>query len=388
MKQELVENFQISYTLYGTLSAFYLYAYVPMQLIVGFLVDRFNMRYLLSSAVLFCSIGTFLVPLTNEFWVAATGRFLQGFGSAFAFVGLLKLGSVCLPKDRFATFSAAATALGFIGAAFGEFIINKMVANLGWERSLNELAVIGLFLCAVMYFILKLNPRSHKMAVFRAIPSQEIKTSFKDILTNKLIWFSGVLSFLIYLPTTVFADLWGVSYLESTKGYNKEQAALAIAMIYIGWAIGQPLFGHLSDRMHVRVSLMRYGSFVAFFLSLILLYLQLPYVLTCVLFAAFGIASGCQFLTFVLAKDVASHKTTGTAIAFVNTLAMLSGLIFQSVVGWVLDRNSSALGESSGAHLASSYYVAMMIIPIGIGIAFLMTFFVKEKKGQYSASAT
>ena len=48
MEHALREHFSLSATGFGLLSAFYYYAYVPMQVPVGVLMDRFGPRRLLS----------------------------------------------------------------------------------------------------------------------------------------------------------------------------------------------------------------------------------------------------------------------------------------------------------------------------------------------------
>src|SRR5690606_5606120 len=118
----MVEHLQVAFvpanalaldaTHIGHLSAFYYYAYTPMQLPVGLMMDRYGPRNILTLAVLSCAIGTFIFASTTVFWIAAAGRFLIGFGSAFAFVGVLKLAASWLPANRFAFVSGLATTLG------------------------------------------------------------------------------------------------------------------------------------------------------------------------------------------------------------------------------------------------------------------------------------
>src|SRR5437899_1255372 len=86
MELPLRHHFNLSATGFGLLSAFYYYAYVPLQIPVGILLDRYGPRILLTFACFICVLGTFLFAGTQVFWIAASGRFLVGFGSAFAFV--------------------------------------------------------------------------------------------------------------------------------------------------------------------------------------------------------------------------------------------------------------------------------------------------------------
>src|SRR5687768_14654147 len=57
MYTNLTEYFKIDGALFGTLSAFYYYAYTPMQLLVGVILDRYSTKRVITLAILCCAIG-------------------------------------------------------------------------------------------------------------------------------------------------------------------------------------------------------------------------------------------------------------------------------------------------------------------------------------------
>ena len=85
----------------GSLSAFFYYTYVGMQIPVGILIDRFSLRWLLTSMILVCAFGCVIFALTSRLPVAAFARLMMGFGAAFAFVSALKIASVWFPAKQF-----------------------------------------------------------------------------------------------------------------------------------------------------------------------------------------------------------------------------------------------------------------------------------------------
>ena len=99
MQDDLMRYFSINATLFGTFSAFYYYAYTPMQLVVGIMVDKYDVKKVLFLATIVCAIGTTMISYSDSYAIAAAGRFLQGFASAFAWVSILKLGVVFLPAQ-------------------------------------------------------------------------------------------------------------------------------------------------------------------------------------------------------------------------------------------------------------------------------------------------
>ncbi len=102
MTNELMSDLHLNAAELGAMTAFYYYAYTPMQLPAGLLYDRFGPRLLLTLAVSVCALGAFLFAATSNVWMASTGRFLMGIGSAFSFIGALLLVSRWFPPHYFA----------------------------------------------------------------------------------------------------------------------------------------------------------------------------------------------------------------------------------------------------------------------------------------------
>lgn len=101
MVPELMQAFRANATELGILSAFFYFVYTPMQIVVGLLSDLYGPRRILTIAIITCAIGSYLFSTANILLAAAIGRSLIGFGSAFAFVCILKLAAIWLPQRFF-----------------------------------------------------------------------------------------------------------------------------------------------------------------------------------------------------------------------------------------------------------------------------------------------
>ena len=384
MVNPLMAFFRINATTFGTLSAFYFYAYTPMQLVVGIIVDRYSIRHVLVVSIFFCVLGCLLMGITHSLWVAALGRFLQGFGSAFAFVGALKIASIWLPANRFAWYTGINNTIGFLFAGIiGEVALNQFLRITSWQMSFIMLAIIGLLLGCALSFLMRHKPDQAPIPTRQTLSLQESFAHFRAILNIPNIWLTGLIAALLFLPTSVFASLWGIPYLQKLHHYTQSQASFANSMIFVGWAIGSSVAGILSDKLGKRTLLIRIGAFCAFGLACLLLYVgRLNFISVSCLFMLFGMASSVEILTFVLARDYSPHKQAiGTAIAFVNMLSMIGGMLFQAGLGKMLDLHS--IGR---AHQGMRYYSlndfqhAMIIIPLSLLLAFLCSFMLKDYK--------
>jgi MFS family permease len=241
----LMHSYHVKSIEIGVLLAFYFYAYTPMQLLVGVLMDRYGPRRLLTFAVLLCAIGAYLFQATSLIWVADAGRFMIGFGSAFAFVGVLKLATIWLPPERFALVAGFTVMLGMLGAIGADTVLPKMVIAMGWRHAMLVGTGFGLVLAVLIWAIVRdsVSGGKGKMIRHRVRNFRHAIKGLLYIIQDWRIWVTGVVGALMFMPTTIFAGQWGVSFFETTRHLNTEQAGVLNSMIYWGWAVGGPIVG-------------------------------------------------------------------------------------------------------------------------------------------------
>jgi sugar phosphate permease len=390
MEPALRDHFNLSATGFGLISSIYYYAYVIMQLPVGVMLDRYGPQRLLTSACMICVIGTFLFTGTTVFWIAGVGRFLVGFGSAFAFVGVLKLATIWLPENRLAMVSGLTSALGTIGAMIGDNFLLIFVNQFGWVKALNMTAVFGIALSILLWMGIR-DKRATHFKNHGTVPS--LKRGLIDlgiILKNKQIWVNGFYGCLVYLPTTVFAELWGIPYLRNAHGLSNEAAGLANSLLFLGFTIGAPLMGFISDKLARRKFPMFIGAAGAAIVMMLILYMPgLSETHIQVLMFLLGLLYSAQAIVFAVGRELSPGEAAGTAMAATNMIVMLGAMFLQPLVGHLLDFSLSAhMGDvgTTGAALQNmqklytvdDYRFALSIIPMGIVIAALLTFFLKE----------
>jgi len=397
MEAALRSHFNLSATGFGFLSAFYYYAYVPMQLPVGVLMDRFGPRRLLTIACLICVVGTFLFASTPLFWVAATGRFLVGLGSAFAFVGVLKLATIWLPEDKLAMVAGIATALGTIGAMIGDNLLGGMVAKIGWQQTVNFSAIFGVGLIFVLWFGI----RDQKRHLRQSGTIDSIKKNMVDlgiIVRNKQIWINGLYGCLVYLPTTVFAELWGIPYLRHAHGLTESGANAANSLLFLGFTIGAPLMGFISDKIKRRKLPMLVGASGAAVVMIVILYMPgLNQTSINILMCLLGLLYSAQAIVFAVGRELSPKEAAGTAIAMTNMIVMIGAMFLQPVVGRLLDWSMLArtsaqaipiqVDKMQQLYTAHDYQFALSIIPLGILIAAVLTFFLRETYAHADTNA-
>ena len=65
-------------------------------------LDRFSIKNTILIAMFFCVVSTFILAYSHSFYMALFCRFITGIGSAFCFLGPVRLASHWFPPKRMA----------------------------------------------------------------------------------------------------------------------------------------------------------------------------------------------------------------------------------------------------------------------------------------------
>lgn len=380
MVPELMRDFNANATQLGVLSAVYYFIYTPMQIVVGLLTDLYGSRKVLTGAIISCAIGSMVFGVATNLFTAAFGRLLIGLGSAFAFVNVLKLASAWLPQRFFALFAGATTALGMLGAMLGDIVLTRIVHTVGWQATITIGTITGFILIPLIWLIIRDTPEHH----FAKIKVQPLyRHTFLElfkILKNPQMWLVGLIGCLLYLSLSAFAELWGIPFLSNVYHLTAHAAAMACSMVFLGWLIGGPLTGYISDRIGQRTKPVRIGSLVgAILISIIILVPSMPILLLFILLFLFGVFTSSQILVFAINCDGGKHNTVATAAAFTNCLVMVGGIIFQPLIGKVLDLVwNGAMINGVRSYSMLDYQYALAMLPLLLVVGFILTFWLHE----------
>ena len=384
MQQQLMTTFNINNAVFGALAALYYNAYTPMQLPVGLLMDRYGPRRLLTFACLVCVLGTYLFSI-HVFTIAGIGRFLVGAGSAFAFVGVLKLATNWLPPQRFAMIAGLVTGVGMFGPMLGDVLLSPMSAKFGWHQTVIFTAILGVLLSVILWvFIRDRNYRQspqeqHLTGQSQTISFADLFKGLWEMLCSRQVWLAGIIGCGLYLPISVFAELWGIPYLEQAQHFPAMHAALVNPLIFLGFALGGTMIGWISDMIKRRREPMIVGGILTLITVCVLLYFsELSVAAICFLLFLLGFFAGVEVIVFAVSRESVRNRSAGTAIAVTNFLLMLGGMVFQPVIGMMLDKHATMAGHSLTALDNSDYRYALIVVPISIAVSVVLAFFIKE----------
>ncbi len=384
MNAELKLTFNLSEAAFGNLAAFFYYAYTPMQIPVGMMMDRFGPRRLLTFACFLCVLGTVLFVITGHFWIAAAGRFLLGFGSAFAYVGMLKLSNLWLPKKYFAFMAGLCTTLGMFGGISCAVLMSYLMLCVGWQLTLYYSAAAGLILMVLLWAVLRDGSESEKNNRNEIDLAHEVHvkiTGLKQIVCSTQMWMTGIIGLLTFLPIAGFAEVWAVTFLQ-TVGLSKLDAATGASMLFLGFAVGAPLWGIISDAMQSRrIPLIMGSFFAACFMALVVFMPSTSLLWMYALLFLSAFFASVEILIFAVSNDISRHSVSATAVAFTNMVVMIGGVLLPPVIGKILDR--ALLSDNAADLTASDFSIALSILPLGLVLSGILSVFLKESYHQH-----
>ncbi|MDR1289083.1 MAG: MFS transporter [Holosporales bacterium] len=378
MTEGLMSSFNATSTLIGILVSFYYYSYTILQLPCGIMLDKLGAKNLLLVSALLCVVGSCLFASPEKIYIAQIGRFLVGAGSACAFVSCLQVATSLFTKKYFVILVGITNVMGTLGGLLGGFPIAKSVNAIGWRNTTYVLAAIGLIIIALIILFIPKNIKS--ISDNKNNESHSILKNILSLVRNHQIVLSGVISGLMYLPISAFAELWIVPFFMAKHGIDNEKASTAAATIFVGIAFGSIVLAMAAKKLGGYMRTIRLASLSTAIMFAVLIFGSDSLSTSLLIVFIIGFLTGAQPICFTCAKNNASSNLSGTTLALTNCIIMSLGAVFQPALGALLDTFWNGTVTENGMRIydASCYKLTILTIPASLIIAYFISFFVKE----------
>lgn len=379
MMPQLSDAFGMTATAIASMVGLFYYGYSPFSLVAGAAMDGLGPRKVVPLGAAAVGIGSLLFA-TGDSTIASIGRFIQGAGGVFALVGAAYIATTNFPASRAATLIGATQMFGMAGGSAGQFVVGPMIgAGVTWSVFWIGMGLIGLAISALLFFLLP----PAKPAQQRDDWLKNAGSAFAVVFRNPQSILCGIIAGLLFIPTTIFDMTWGVRYLQEGRGLDYGTAVLRSASVPMGWIIGCPLLGFISDRIGRRKPVIVVSALTLFGCLAWILYgpadVFPPYVLGLVA----GVASGAAMLPYTVIKEVNPPKMSGTATGVVNFV----NFTFSALLGPVFARLLLRASEGATSKTIEHYQTAFQPLLYGVGLAIVLTLLLKET-GSAARSST
>ncbi|HOW55066.1 MAG TPA: MFS transporter, partial [Syntrophorhabdaceae bacterium] len=287
--------------------------------------------------------------------IAAVARAFVGFGLSAVFVSTMRIFAYWFHGAQMARVSGALMAVGGIGWYSATTPLAVLSEAFGWRSAT---VIVGILSLAVVFFIWRFvedTPEKKGLpsiieegeAVFQA--RRNVFNDLRVILRNRSFWSIAIWFIMRGGALFGFFGLWAGPFLTDVYGLSKSTAGNILSMIAFAMIFVSPIIGHLSDKtLKSRKKILVWSSALNVLCFAFALYFfdRLGIAALYVLFFFMGVTiSSVGVLAIVTIKELFPAEIAGTSMGTVNLFPFIGAIIFQPLMGFVLDRAGNASGS-------------------------------------------
>ncbi|MCF6765349.1 MFS transporter [Thiotrichales bacterium 19S3-7] len=372
----IMYDLELNFVTFAILSSTaYQLIYGLMQIPVGLITDRFGLKRTLFIAVIICSIAVIGFGSTHTFDTAVIFRVLMGFGSAFGFICLLVAVYDWMPRKNIALFIGISQFIGTMGPMLSAGPMNAIAneSHISWRFIFYMLGIIGIAIAALVILIVKNNQK--QIANFQILKRpRPLTRDLYGLMRQPQVWLIAVFSACVYFSIEYLSENSGKAYLM-LHHYSSNSASYMLTVSWLGYAIGCPLLGLISDLTSKRKQMMVLSAICCIIAICIIIYFPINLTTLYSAFFLLGIGASGQSIGFAIMAEQCNHNYLAAGLGLNNAMIMLVTSINAPVIGWLL----ASVSDNPQQISISDYQQAFIIMPILMVVALVISvFFIKE----------
>ena len=243
---EMQREFGWSDTEKGQIFSVFFVGYLCMQLLGGFLSNRFGGRNVFMLAVLGWSVVTIVTPPAAYagFGILLVARFALGFGEGAAYPSAYNLVTAWMPPQENARSISWLGASAAIGTVFALLVVGKMIEWQGWQFVFYLFGAMGVAWCVVWVLLVPdVRPREPVDDGRKA----RRKVPLKEMIVSPSAWPVYTTAIAYGVVSSSLAS-WLPSYFVDTFDLSITGAGLYSVLPWILFAVSAVVAGAASDR--------------------------------------------------------------------------------------------------------------------------------------------
>jgi MFS family permease len=345
----------ISGTQLGTLLSAFFYTYALLQIPAGWLVDRFDVKWVFGVGFFIWSASTAVTGWIHGFAALLVARIVLGVGESIAFPAYGKIIGTHFQESRRGFANAIVIAGLALGPALGMFIGGNVVGRFGWRPFFIVLGLVAL-LWLPPWWIWMPRSTSHPSR------ASEMFAGLVAILQRRSAWGTCLCQF-SFNYASYFLVTWLPFYLTRERHLSMSEMARSGGLVYLLFAASATTFGKLSDRWViagasptlVRKALASGGNLgMGIFLAVSGVAPSSVYLWTLALAGIFMGMSSCNI--WAMTQTLAGKEMVGRWTGVQNFVGNFAGAVAPWLTGFLLDRTG---------HFYWSFFVTTAVVWLG-----------------------
>ncbi|HEU0309778.1 MAG TPA: MFS transporter [Sphingomicrobium sp.] len=351
-------DLNLTATEFGLVASAFFWVYAPVQMIVGWLCDRFNVYRLMTIGLLLWAVATLLMGFVGGFLSLLVLRVMLGVGESIAFPGTSKIIAEQVTAERRGIANSAVSLGIALGPAAGTLAGGLILASWGWRP------IFIIFGLVTLLWLLPWQATVKGLSAPGApIGGRPKQVPLALLLSRWPLW-SMSIAHIASNYGFYFLLIWLPNYLVKARGLELGEMTLLATLGYVAQAIAAIGFGLWSDRWtsagRSEGTIRRWMMIVAQIgqgVAIIGVLMAETMVGIGFWLVIAGIATGSLSLNvFAVAQMFAGPRAAGSWIGFQNAV----GNSFSGIVGPVL---TGVIVDAAG--FEGAFYVAAAVAIIG-----------------------
>ncbi|WP_153557423.1 MFS transporter [Roseimaritima sediminicola] len=361
-------EFSLSDSQKGMLLSAFFWTYALLQLPAGWLVDRYDVKWVYAAGYLVWTIATALTGLVNGFVLLIAARLLLGIGESAAYPAISRLIVENYPEHQRGTANALIDAGTKIGPALSILAGGLLVDQFGWRALFLVLGVGGVFWLLPW---IRLIPNRPKQVVVDAdeAPQDLQRPPTATVLLHRSVWGTSLgmfsLGYVWYFLLT-----WLPSYLMDTHGFDLKAIALLAALPFLAMAVATVMAGMAADRLITRggsPTVVRKGFALSGFVLAAGCLVAASLVDSSTVCVALLVAACCALGMFTgnvwAMTQTMAGPAAGSWTGIQNCIGNMGGVTSPLVAGWTVQQTGS---------YQTAFYAAAAVMLVGTAAYLLL----------------
>lgn len=232
--------------------------------------------------------------------------------------------------------------------------------------------MVGVLIAILIALLVKHNKQSEQTFILLKNPLK-LENQRLTLLKQSQVWFIAFSYAMIYFSLEYFSENEG-KHLLMSKGFSSTFASYMITLAWLGFAIGSPLFGYLSDRISRRKPLLIFSATITFLSLIGIIYLPLTKLGALITFFIYGLSIGSSSIGIAIMAEQFKFDNISTGIGIKNTVTIMFISIMAPVVSYLLTLTSN----NTHYTLIDFQQVFLLIILFPLTALLFYTFKVRE----------
>jgi predicted MFS family arabinose efflux permease len=349
---DLARELDLTSAQLGQLSAAFFYAFAANQIPLGLALDRFGARRIMLVLACLAVAGAALFASGHSFASLMLARVLLGVGMSGNLMVVLALVANWFPADRFAFLGGMVISIGTLGNLLASTPLAVLAQGLGWRGTFFLFAAVNALVAAVFLWVVRDRPAGQPPPPRRNAAS--LFQGLGRLLAMYPYWAIAFSNFFRYGYFAALQSLWAGPFLIYGLGFSPVSTGNVIMAMGLGYMVGLPLCGRLSDRVlrsRKRVVLPTFIGFLLLVASIRAWGAEVPLSLVWATFFGLGFLAAPGQIMYAHIKELLPRHMTAQALTMTNIFPPLGAAAITHVLGLMVGASPAQLSGPADFHV-------------------------------------